>query len=125
MENTIAVVSDPLFLEHHARDASSRAPHPERPERLAAVREALWSAFEVDPERPERRRLAELPARDASEDELGRVHEPRYVEELSRIAGRQGYLDADTYYAPASHAAAVRAAGGCIEIGRASCRERV
>jgi acetoin utilization deacetylase AcuC-like enzyme len=114
MENTIAVVSDPLFVEHHAKDASSlgHGPgggHPERPERLAAAREALSSVFGADG-----RRLAELPPRDASEDELARVHEPRYVEELSRTAGRHGYLDADTYYAPASHAAAVRAAGGCV-----------
>jgi acetoin utilization deacetylase AcuC-like enzyme len=110
MENTIAVVSDPLFMEHYAKGPSGS--HPERPERLSAAREALWSAFGPGSHHPHR--LAELPARDASEDELGRVHEPRYVEELSRIAGRQGYLDADTYYAPASHAAAVRAAGGCV-----------
>jgi acetoin utilization deacetylase AcuC-like enzyme len=55
-----------------------------------------------------------LSPRDATNDELGRVHEPRYVEELSRIAGRRGYLDADTYYAPASYAAALRAAGGSV-----------
>jgi acetoin utilization deacetylase AcuC-like enzyme len=118
MENTIAVVSDPLFLEHSLPDPAG---HPERPERLAAAREALDSACRAEPHR-----VAELPARDASEDELGRVHEPKYVEELSRIAGRRGYLDADTYFAPQSHAAAVRAAGGCVAMvdalldGRAS-----
>jgi acetoin utilization deacetylase AcuC-like enzyme len=118
MENTIAVVSDPLFLEHSLPDPAG---HPERPERLAAAREALASACRAEPHR-----VAELPARDASEDELGRVHESKYVEELSRIAGRRGYLDADTYFAPRSHAAAVRAAGGCVAMvdalldGRAS-----
>src|ERR1700753_1308680 len=112
MENTIAVVWDPLFIEHAELSPSSRpthTPHPECPERLHAAREAVASAFQGEgagaaggapPPR-----LFDLPPRDASDDELCRVHEPRYVEELSRIAGRRGYLAADTYYAPGSHAA--------------------
>jgi acetoin utilization deacetylase AcuC-like enzyme len=111
MENTIAVVWDPLFMEHAAEGHGP--PHPERPERLRAAREALASAF-AGKDAKARFNVVDLPPRDASPDELGRVHEPRYVEELSRIAGRRGYLDADTYYAPGSHAAAVRAAGGCV-----------
>jgi len=59
-------------------------------------------------------RLVELPPRDATEDDLGRVHTPGYVEALSRTAARQGYLDPDTYFAPLSFAAASRAAGGCV-----------
>jgi len=106
MENTIAVVWDPLFVEHQA---PGPVQHPERPERLEAARRGVFSAL------PEER-VRMLSPRDASDDELSRVHEPRYVEELSRIAGRRGYLDADTYYSPASYAAAVRAAGGCIEM---------
>ena len=108
MENTIAVVSDPLFVEHREPGPESGG-HPERPERLAAARSGFFSA--LPPER-----VTVLAPRDASNDELGRAHEPAYVEELSRIAGRRGYLDADTYYAPASYAAAVRAAGGCVEM---------
>jgi acetoin utilization deacetylase AcuC-like enzyme len=106
MENTIAVVWDPLFVEH---EAPGPAQHPERPARLEAARQGLFSAL-VDA------RVNALSPRDASDDELGRVHDPRYVEELSAISGRRGYLDADTYYSPASHAAAVRAAGGCVEM---------
>jgi acetoin utilization deacetylase AcuC-like enzyme len=116
MENTIAVVSDPIFLEHRLEGPpgteGSRPPpapaHPERPERLLAALEALTAI----PGHADR--LLRLSPRDATDDELGRVHEPRYVEELSRIRNRRGYLDADTYYAPASHAAATRAAGGCV-----------
>jgi acetoin utilization deacetylase AcuC-like enzyme len=113
MENTITVVWDPLFLEHRAPgndgSESNEPGHPERPERLGAAQRGLLAA--LPPER-----LKALSPRDASNDELARVHEPRYVEELSRIAGRRGYLDADTYYAPASYAAALRAAGGCVEM---------
>src|SRR5262249_19509454 len=45
-----------------------------------------------------------------------RVHAPRYVEELGRLAGQQGYLDADTYLAPGSVEAAEMAAGATLEI---------
>jgi acetoin utilization deacetylase AcuC-like enzyme len=108
MENTIAVVWDPLFVEHQAPGPAPHA-HPERPERLEAARQGLFSALRDE-------RVKALSPRDASDDELGRVHDPRYVEELSAISGRRGYLDADTFYSPASHAAAVRAAGGCVEM---------
>ena len=109
MENTIAVVSDPIFLEHRLEERGGTiGTHPERPERLVAALEAL-SALPGHEER-----VVRLSPRDATDDELGRVHEPRYVEELSRIRDRRGYLDADTYYAPGSHAAAMRAAGGCV-----------
>src|SRR5262245_5888702 len=126
MENTIAVVSDPLFLEHRLearaggpgdgfneydpRSRPEHAEHPERPERLLAALDALKAIPGHED------RLLRLPPRDATDDELGRVHDPRYVDELSRIRNRRGYLDADTYYAPASHAAATRAAGGCVSM---------
>lgn len=111
MENAIAVVWDPLFVEHQAPGPGEHA-HPERPERLEAARQGLLSALATT----HQQRVKALSPRDASDDELGRVHEPRYVEELSAISGRRGYLDADTFYSPGSHAAAVRAAGGCVEM---------
>ncbi len=104
MENTIAVVEDPLFLEHR----SPVSGHPERPERLEAARRALSGARVGS--------IQQLAPRDASLDELARVHEPAYLEELSKIDGRTGYLDADTYFAPESYAAARRAAGGAIAL---------
>jgi acetoin utilization deacetylase AcuC-like enzyme len=101
--NALAIVDDPLFSEHRSEDA-----HPERPERLDAARAALARA------NPPAR--LELPPYDASDDELSRVHTPAYLEELGRAAGKRGRLDADTYYAPKSVAAARRAAGGAIAL---------
>jgi acetoin utilization deacetylase AcuC-like enzyme len=112
MENTIAVVWDPLFVEHQAPGPAPHA-HPERPERLEAARQGLFSALGG---RDAAHAVNALAPRDATDHELGRVHDPRYVDELSAISGRRGYLDADTFYSPASHAAAVRAAGGCVEM---------
>ncbi len=52
-----------------------------------------------------------MPARDATEDELLRVHTARHVEALGQSAGKSGYYDADTYFCAESSAAARRAAG--------------
>jgi acetoin utilization deacetylase AcuC-like enzyme len=50
--------------------------------------------------------------RDATRDELTRVHDPRYVDALDEFArAGGGMLDADTVVAPRSFAAATRAAG--------------
>lgn len=98
----LAVVDDPLFSEHRAQSA-----HPERPERLDAARAALDRADLGLPK-------VRLSARDASPDELGRVHDPGYLERLGRSAGSWGHLDPDTFFAPSSAAASVRAAGGAL-----------
>src|SRR5690349_4238517 len=98
------LVDDDLFLEHRARET-----HPERPERLLAARRAI-----------ERLRgrvtIDELAPRDASDDELGRVHTPAYLEELGHWAGKSGMVDADTFVSPRSVAAARRAAGGAVAL---------
>src|SRR5687768_15014721 len=95
----LGVVDDPLFMEHRAP-----GPHPERPERLGAARRALADASLPSPPRV-------LAARDASDDELARVHGEGYVTQLGRMAGSSGLLDEDTYFSAASSAAARRAAG--------------
>src|SRR5437867_321546 len=104
MASRVAVVDDPLFAEHRADGA-----HPERPERLEAARRAVTGA-ELSSAR------IVLDARDASDDELERVHGADYLEDLSRAAGDKGWFDADTYYAPRSVDAARRAAGGAIAL---------
>lgn len=98
----IHVVSDPLFEAHR-----SRGYHPERPERLGAARRGVEQAG-VE--------ALALPARDASDEDLARAHDPRYLAELAGIAGSYAALDADTYLAPQSVAAARRAAGGTIAL---------
>jgi acetoin utilization deacetylase AcuC-like enzyme len=98
------LVDDALFLEHRAREA-----HPERPERLLAARRAVDAL---------RGRVAfeQLSPRDATDDELARVHTPAYLSELGQWAGKWGALDADTFVSPGSVAAARRAAGGALAL---------
>ncbi len=102
--NALALVDDPLFAEHEAP-----AGHPERSERLDAARAGLARAhlaLGTETLRP----------RDACDEELGRVHGPGYLARLGQAAGKAGYLDADTFFSPASVAAARRAAGGAVAL---------
>jgi acetoin utilization deacetylase AcuC-like enzyme len=100
----LAVVDDPLFDQHQPI-----GPHPERPERLGAARSAVKRARAVAS-------IEALVARDATNEELARVHTGDYIEEIGRAAGQRGYLDADTYVSPGSVAAARRAAGAAVEL---------
>lgn len=96
----VLLVDDPRFERH-----VPLGHHPERPERLVAARAgamASGAAFE---------RVA---ARPATDEELARVHDPRFLESLAAMRGRSGYLDADTYVSPESVDIARLAAGSLV-----------
>ncbi len=81
--------------------------HPERPDRLRALRHHLGAAPS----------LVHIGARPASEDELLLVHTPSLVEQIAATAGRQCVvLDPDTRTSPGSWDAARLAAGGLIDL---------
>ncbi len=100
------LVDDERFDAHTVRRARAGY-HPERPERLAAARAAVSNAT-VD--------FRRVSPREATFDELGRVHEPRYLEELENLRGKSGSLDPDTYFSPGSIEAARRAAGETVSM---------
>ncbi len=96
-----------LLLSHPACGLHHNGPgHPERPERLEAVRQGLVAARLLE-------RLREEEAPRAPRAWLEAVHETPYLERLERLAPREGlaWLDADTALGPHSLEAAWRAAG--------------
>ncbi len=98
-------VLDDRFIHHLAP-----AGHPERPARLAAVRDAMALAG------VEGRGVA-VPIRAATDEELGRVHGAAYLAELARtVPGATGWLDGDTYYSPETWEVALAAAGAVTEL---------
>ena len=96
------LVDDPRFDAHTLGPGSY---HPERAERLTAARQAVAKADVA---------WTPVEAREATDEELVRVHDPRFVESLERLRGKQGYLDPDTYIAAGSVAAARLAAGTVV-----------
>lgn len=104
--STVVVADDALFLEHVAPPE-----HPERGERLLAVRAGLERARAAAGAG-----MAALQVGDATEEQLARVHDPAYVEALGQMAGRSGYLDSDTYISPGSVSAARRGAGAAVSL---------
>ncbi len=105
MPSPVLLLDDARFDRHTLGPGPSY--HPERPERLVAARAAVAEA---------RVAWERVAPREATLDELARVHDARFVEELERLRGKRGYLDPDTYVGPESVAAAREAAGGVVEL---------
>ncbi len=96
----ILVVDDTRFELHIPLES-----HPERPERLRAARNALARTGAV---------LERVTSRTATDDELARVHDPAFLEQLAKLRGLSGFLDADTYVSPESVDVARLAAGSTM-----------
>ena len=97
----IALLANPEQAGHRAEG------HPERPERVTAIIEAI-KASDLG--------LKPQVAQPAPEEMIHRVHDPSYVTTLDRAAASGGgYLDPDTYITPVSMLAARTAAGALVE----------
>ncbi|REJ80131.1 MAG: histone deacetylase [Planctomycetota bacterium] len=99
--------TDPLF-ERHVTGA-----HPECPERLQSIRRRLNADGLIE-------RCLPGPIRDATEEEIGRVHPPEHVALIRELAEQGGgRIDSDTVVSPESYEVAVSAAGtGCSAVDR-------
>jgi acetoin utilization deacetylase AcuC-like enzyme len=100
-----AVVEDLRYRDHR-----SPGGHPERPDRLAAVGAAIQARAD---------RLERLAPREASAEEILRVHSRAHLDEIAEAARRAPcHLDPDTYVSAESFEVARLAAGGAIELAR-------
>jgi acetoin utilization deacetylase AcuC-like enzyme len=98
-----AIVEDSRFLDH-----CGPANHPERPDRLAAVADAL-AAREGE--------LTRITPRAATHDEILRVHSRGHLDEIAAaVRSAPGQLDADTYVSSESLEVARLAAGGAADL---------
>ncbi|MEM1066119.1 MAG: histone deacetylase family protein [Pseudomonadota bacterium] len=96
-----------LLFDHPGFDGHVTPPgHPERVDRLVAVREALSA--------PEFTGLIRREAPECTDVDLTRAHPQAYVDRLAAALPVEGWvsLDADTHLAPGSLEAARRAVGG-------------
>lgn len=101
---SVLLVTHEAFWHHDAG-----AGHPERPERLGAVRAGLAAAGLEEA-------LVEVAPRAATTDELALVHSDAHIEAVAAVcAAGGGPLDPDTSTSRGSWEAAVRAAGAGLE----------
>ncbi len=109
MPDFLAVWSDAVFLEHHAEG------HPERPERLSAITAAAREDGQLAG-------VTWRSAPDCRDDDLTAVHSAAHVERIAGLAASGGgWLDPDTYCAPASYRVARLAAGAGVDAVDAVC----
>ena len=99
----VALYDDPLFREHDAGPE-----HPERPERLEAVRRGLRDAGLES-------RLDLRTPRAATKEELRRVHSDAHIASIEASRGKSVRFDPDTVASPRSAEAALRAAGAVVD----------
>jgi acetoin utilization deacetylase AcuC-like enzyme len=105
----VGYVIDEVFLAH-----TSPPGHPERPERLAAVRQGLLRSGLKE-------RGTQIATRRAKDHEIGLVHTASYFDEVARVVpGHAGYLDEDTFFAPGTWDAALAAVGAAVDLTRAT-----
>ena len=103
-----AFYTHPDFAKHF-----NGAGHPEKPERLNAIADAIREAGIWD-------ELAHPSFESATESDLSRCHTPSHIERVKRMAQRGGgQLDGDTHVGPASFEVAKLASGAAIAATRA------
>ena len=100
-----AYISHPLCLEH-----DTGVGHPESSRRLSAINDRLIAAHLFD-------FLKHIDAPEVSIEQLERVHQRFYIDQVLNSAPQTGYayLDPDTVVSPKSIVAAKRAAGAVIQ----------
>ncbi len=108
------IIRDEIFLKHEMGSY-----HPESPHRLQVIYDMI-DGSELNAH------LVRIPIREATQEELGWIHDPRYVRNIVATAGKSDvYLDPDTSTCADSWDAASRAAGSLFSLTDAVIEGRV
>lgn len=100
---------DLVYFYPEGHQAHFESGHPERPDRVEAIREALHEAGWWDP-------YPHLEPAEVPDEVLHAVHSPDYLAKLERVCHFGQHYDMDTYTAPASWQLALNAAGGALAV---------
>lgn len=105
-------MDDLIYYYPHGHEAHYSSGHPERPDRVNTVRQAIddagwWNGFS---------KIAPLIL---SKDIYEAVHTPDYLDTLEKACREERWLDVDTYTKPESWQLALNAAGGSAAMAAA------
>jgi acetoin utilization deacetylase AcuC-like enzyme len=100
---------DLVYFYPQGHQAHFERGHPERPERVEAIREALREVGWWDP-------YPHLEPVALSDEVLHAVHSLDYLAKLQRVCQYGQHYDMDTYTTPASWQLALNAAGGAVAV---------
>ncbi|HWQ83247.1 MAG TPA: histone deacetylase [Anaerolineales bacterium] len=102
-------IPDLVYFDPIGHEAHYAAGHPERPERIEAIRQGLQSQGLWEP-------YPHLAPRQIPREILEKVHTPQYLRQLENACWGGEWLDMDTYTSPASWVLALNAAGGALAV---------
>ncbi|MBN1999683.1 histone deacetylase [candidate division KSB1 bacterium] len=105
-------IYDTAFLKH------TRIGHPENSGRLKSICKQLENSSLLE-------RLVPIEGHPAPVEELATVHTEAYIEKVRRACRSSSPLDPDTYTCHGSYDAAVRAAGGLVDLTQAVLNRRI
>ena len=105
----VAIPDKLVYFYPEGHEAHVELGHPERPERVEALRQGLKSAGWWDD-------IPKLGPENVPQEILERVHDPIYLAKLELACSQGSRLDIDTYTTPNSWDLAIKAAGGGIAV---------
>lgn len=103
---------DLAFFYPEGHQAHRQPGHPERPERVEAIREAFIESGQW-------KKFSHLEASPLSRNELTQIHTPEYLSRLKTACENDTPMDLDTYTTPQSWQLALNAAGGGVAVAKA------
>lgn len=106
----VGIVFDDIFLKHKPNMQHHGYSHPERPERLVAIKEMLQKEKLFD-------KLKKIPVREATHEELKLNHTEEHINLVAKSATLDASnFDEDTYACKDSYQAAKFAVGGLLNL---------
>jgi acetoin utilization deacetylase AcuC-like enzyme len=105
-------MNDMIVFYPEGHTAHAQQGHPERPERVEAIRQSLEKVGRWD-------KFSKINPVSIPEEVLYKIHEPAYMKRFKEVSSRGQWFDLDTYSTPASWDLAHKAAGGAVAVGSA------
>lgn len=104
-------MNDLALFYPEGHDAHFQFGHPESPERVEVIRDALMKSDSWD-------QYPKLKPQNIPDEILESIHDPEYLEKFYRCSSKGQSLDLDTYTTKASWELAKSAAGGAIAVAK-------